>query len=191
MAKRKAIVESAIRLFKEKGIEKTTVSDIVRDAQIAQGTFYLYFSSKLSLMPAIAEEMVKIMMGVIKAEVQVNQPIEVKLEKLVDSIFVVNKEYSEVLAIIYSGLAATEHLKEWETVYSPVYQWISNLLNKAKENNTVRQTINPERTAKLIIGLVESAAEQVYLYDYPEEQGAEIQRQEVIQFLYNALGINS
>lgn len=189
MGKRDVIVHSAIQLFKEKGIEKTTVSDIVKDAQIAQGTFYLYFQSKLSLMPAIAEEMVKILMIRIKEEVEDQQSIEEKLENIVDSIFAVNQEYSEVLAMIYSGLASTEHLKEWETVYAPCYEWISNLLKEAQDDQAIRQTIRPDRTAKLIIGLVESAAEQVYLYDYSEEHEVETQREEVIQFLFNALGL--
>ena len=57
MGKKKLIVSAAIDSFLEKGIHKTTISDIVREAGIAQGTFYLYFTSKWALMPAIAEVM--------------------------------------------------------------------------------------------------------------------------------------
>lgn len=190
MGKRDAIIQSSIHLFKENGIEQTKISDIVKDAQIAQGTFYLYFPSKLSLMPAIAEVMVDTIMKRIKSEVRNEQTIEMKLEKIVDSIFAVTEEYSELMAMIYSGLASTEHLKEWETVYAPVYEWISNLLEEAKVSKSIRQSIDPHRTAKLVIGLVESAAEQVYLYDYSDEQEIEIQRAAVILFLYDALGIS-
>lgn len=189
MGKRNAIIQSSIHLFKENGIEQTKVSDIVKDAQIAQGTFYLYFPSKLSLMPAIAEVMVEIIMKRIKIEVKKDQTIEVKLENIVDSIFAVTKEYSEVMAMIYSGLASTEHLREWETVYAPVYEWISAVLKEAKTAKSIRQTIDPRRTAKLVIGLIESAAEQVFLYDYSNEREIEIQRNEVILFLLDALGI--
>lgn len=190
MGKRDAIIQSSINLFKKNGIEQTKISDIVKDAHIAQGTFYLYFPSKLSLMPAIAEEMVKILMQRIRNDVQSDQTIEIKLEQLVDSIFAINEEYSEVMAIIYSGLASTEHLKEWETVYATCYEWVSDLLKDAKENRMIRQSIKPDRTAKLIIGLIESAAEQVFLYDYRDEHEIEIQRNEVVQFLFDALGIS-
>jgi len=189
MGKRNAIIQSSIHLFKENGIEQTKVSDIVKDAQIAQGTFYLYFPSKLSLMPAIAEVMVEIIMKRIKIEVKNEQTIEVKLKNIVDSIFAVTKEYSEVMAMIYSGLASTEHLKEWETVYAPVYEWISTVLKEAKAAKSIGQTIDPHRTAKLVIGLIESAAEQVFLYDYSNEREIEVQRNEVIVFLFDALGI--
>ncbi|GAE31294.1 TetR/AcrR family transcriptional regulator [Alkalihalobacillus hemicellulosilyticus] len=49
------IVDAAITRFKEKGFEHTSVSDIVKQAGVAQGTFYLYFKSKNELVPAIAE----------------------------------------------------------------------------------------------------------------------------------------
>lgn len=41
-----ALITSAIRMFQQKGFQKTRVSDIVSDAGVAQGTFYNYFRSK-------------------------------------------------------------------------------------------------------------------------------------------------
>lgn len=43
MAKKDAIVQSAIQLFQENGIERTKISDIVKEAQIAQGHFIYIF----------------------------------------------------------------------------------------------------------------------------------------------------
>lgn len=40
------ILKSAYLLFLKQGIEKTTVSDITRNANVAKGTFYLYFQDK-------------------------------------------------------------------------------------------------------------------------------------------------
>ena len=40
------LVNSAIKTFGEKGFWNTRVSDIVKNAGVAQGTFYLYFKSK-------------------------------------------------------------------------------------------------------------------------------------------------
>lgn len=43
---RKQITEAAIRLFKEKGYEKTSVTDICKEAGITKGTFYYHFPNK-------------------------------------------------------------------------------------------------------------------------------------------------
>ena len=40
------LINSAIKIFAEKGFWKAKVSDIVNDAGVAQGTFYIYFESK-------------------------------------------------------------------------------------------------------------------------------------------------
>lgn len=190
MDKRERIVSAAIDVFREQGIEKTKISDIVKRAGIAQGTFYLYFPSKLSLMPAIAEVMVEKTMEIVQAKVSKTAAFPVRLDQLVDAIFEVSEEYHEMQALIYSGLASTEHLKKWETVYAPFYEWISESLQQAIEDQIIRDSVNPARTAKLVIGLVESAAEQIYLYDANKEDEAVVQKEEVKQFLRFALSIN-
>src|SRR5699024_2020414 len=95
---------------------------------------------------------------------------------------------NEIQALIYSGLASTEHLKEWETVYAQFYEWVSNMLMDAAEQELIRSSIHIERTSKLMIGLVESAAEQVYLYDVTDENEVNKQKEEVHRFLLHALG---
>jgi len=188
MNKKERIIEAAIDIFRENGIEKTPVSSIVKRAGIAQGTFYLYFSSKLALMPAIAEVMVEKTMAIVEKMVDKDAQFEKKIEQFIDAIFLVAHDYNEIQALIYSGLASTEHLKEWETVYAPFYDWVSNMLMDAAEQELIRSSIHIERTSKLMIGLVESAAEQVYLYDVTDENEVKKQKEEVHRFLLHALG---
>ena len=45
--KERKLLNTALHLFSEKGIKKTSIQDIVKDAGIAKGTFYLYFKDKL------------------------------------------------------------------------------------------------------------------------------------------------
>lgn len=193
MNKKEKIVQSAIQVFTENGVEKTTVSHIVKAAGIAQGTFYLYFPSKLSLMPAIAEVMVQLTLKSVIEAVEETASFEEQMEQFVDAIFAVNKEHHEIQAMIYSGLASTEHLKEWESVYAPMYQWVSTIVEKGQKTGAIRTDSHPDQLAKLIIGLTESAAEQIYLYD--EEVDQEIrateQKRETLVFLTYALGYSN
>ena len=47
--KRESLLESAFSLFTSKGINKTSISDIVQQSGVAKGTFYLYFKDKYDL----------------------------------------------------------------------------------------------------------------------------------------------
>lgn len=47
--RRQELIAAARRLFDQKGISRTRVSDIVREVGVAQGVFYYYFRSKEDL----------------------------------------------------------------------------------------------------------------------------------------------
>ena len=47
--KERKLLNTALHLFTEKGIKKTSTQDIVHEAGIAKGTFYLYFKDKYDL----------------------------------------------------------------------------------------------------------------------------------------------
>ena len=56
-ARRAALVSAAATMFAERGVANTTVSDIVKAAGVAQGTFYLYFDSKDDAVFAVVERL--------------------------------------------------------------------------------------------------------------------------------------
>jgi AcrR family transcriptional regulator len=56
--RRTELMDAAVRIFSEKGIPRTTVSDITESAGVAKGTFYLYFDSKEQLLGALKERLV-------------------------------------------------------------------------------------------------------------------------------------
>ncbi len=47
--KRDSLLDTAFRLFMSQGISKTSISDIVDQAGVAKGTFYLYFKDKYDI----------------------------------------------------------------------------------------------------------------------------------------------
>lgn len=66
-ARRAELASAAASVFAERGVANTAVSDIVKAAGVAQGTFYLYFDSKDDAMLAVVERMVDQMIAGIEA----------------------------------------------------------------------------------------------------------------------------
>ena len=54
---RERILEEALNLFSERGLDKTTVADIVERCAIARGTFYNYFPDMNALFDALIEQL--------------------------------------------------------------------------------------------------------------------------------------
>ena len=66
-ARRAELAAAAATVFATHGVVNTTVSDIVKAAGVAQGTFYLYFDSKDDVVLAVVEQMVDQMAASIEA----------------------------------------------------------------------------------------------------------------------------
>jgi AcrR family transcriptional regulator len=56
-ARRKQILEAAVKVFAAKGFHQTTIKDIAREAGVAQGTIYNYFENKTALMLGIFDSL--------------------------------------------------------------------------------------------------------------------------------------
>lgn len=181
------LVHAAMAVFKKQGLEKTKVSDIVKEAGVAQGTFYLYFPSKLAVMPAIAQDMVAKMEKEIKRTVNPQDPLRQQLNQIVEAVFNAVGKYRDILAFLYTGLTQSQHITSWEALYAPIYEWIKNFLNQ-----NIRQLAvgtRPEMTARILIGCIEEAAEQVYLFNQVDEEEIATQKKETCLFIERALGV--
>src|SRR5699024_8770436 len=104
---RRVLIDPAIKLYLRQSIEKTTITDIVKDAGIGQGTYYLYFSSKLSVMPAIAEYMANNVLRRLESEVR-DRSFKRNVETMVSLFFDNTEEYKELTKLVYTGFTQTE-----------------------------------------------------------------------------------
>ncbi|MBL4688863.1 MAG: TetR/AcrR family transcriptional regulator [Nannocystaceae bacterium] len=59
--RRTAITDAAKRVFRAKGYHQASVHDIIDEARIARGTFYLYYASKQEIFGELVDEFLKIL----------------------------------------------------------------------------------------------------------------------------------
>lgn len=57
--RREDIIEAAIHLFREKGFNDTSISDIIQHASAGRGTFYAYFTNKEELFFECADQVLR------------------------------------------------------------------------------------------------------------------------------------
>lgn len=91
-ARRDQIVSAAAAMFAERGVAKTAVSDIVKAAGVAQGTFYLYFASKDEVVLAVVERMGEAMIDGVAARLAAGSSAVGKLLILRDMLSDVGSE---------------------------------------------------------------------------------------------------
>ena len=83
--KRERICKAAIKIFKEKNFNRTTVSEIAAKAHVGKGTFYLYFDSKIALLDFLLEFGTEKLIEYVKNSIDENKSSRDKLEQVIDS----------------------------------------------------------------------------------------------------------
>jgi AcrR family transcriptional regulator len=188
MNKREFIINSAVELFLEKGIEKTSVKSIAEKSGIAPGTFYLYFPSKLSVMPVIAERMVNNIYSSAQENLSDNYDLEELLTVLINAIFENTRKYKDLNLLIYSGFTQTKQVNDWETIYQKIYKWLEGCIDHLKDIDRISSRIDSAHLSRIIIGTIESSAEQVYLFaEEKNEEDISGYKASLKQFIYNSL----
>lgn len=183
------IIESAIEIISEKGFQKTVVSDIVKKAQVAQGTFYLYFPSKNALIPAIAERLLKMTLSKIKESMSESKDFWHALKTYIDETYKITNEYKDVLILCYSGLAFEYSMETWEKIYQPYYEWFEQIIHKAISRKEIIDNINVVSYAKLLINLVENSAERFYIAN-DQNLTDEESKKELFLFIQRSLQVS-
>jgi len=165
------LLDTAFKLFTEKGIKDTSIQEIVDNASVAKGTFYLYFKDKYEIRDIlIAKKSHKLFQEALK-ELRKNY-----ISNLSDQvIFIINYVINELSKAptllkfisknlswgIYSQTVLKIYEKSGENEES-VYQLF---LKGAKENGLTLE--NPEVTLYMIIELVSSTCFNSILYSEP------------------------
>lgn len=180
------ILQAAIEIISEKGLYNTSISDIVKKAGVAQGTFYLYFRSKNALIPAIAQNLISITMDKIKENTRQLRDFWEFLTSYIHQIYSITDEYKDVIVLCYSGLAIDHSMEIWESIYQPYYGWFQDELQRAIENGEIIAETNVQWTSKMIINLVENAAERFYI-GRDQDMTKEHSMTEVFHFLQRSM----
>ena len=75
------IIEAATKVFAKKGFYKARISEIAREAQVADGTIYIYFENKDDILICLFEEQMKAVLDNMVIQISKEDDPAKKLEK--------------------------------------------------------------------------------------------------------------
>lgn len=79
-----SMLDSAFQLFTDKGIAKTSISDIVESSGVAKGTFYLYFKDKFDIRnKLVVYQSTKVLKNAYEATMDQNEALVLLEDKVV------------------------------------------------------------------------------------------------------------
>jgi len=166
--KRESLLNTAFELFTTKGINNTSISDIVEAAGVAKGTFYLYFKDKYDINRKLMVHRTSLLFDTALSNLH-KQMISDVTEKI---LFVINDiidslTKDKVLLMFISknlGLGFSRYLMESPTMAEeePYKEVTKEFMNDIGDNIT-----DPRLMMYMIIELTGSSIYSAILYNQP------------------------
>ncbi len=157
--KEKTIIKTAAKIFAKKGFHRTKVSDIVRTAGIARGTFYLYYKSKSELFEKLLDEL---MTQVLKNFADIDYHILNTQEDFYNHILKVSQRFKDLvlqnkdLALIFLkelGMIGGKFQRKLESYHNGLMEISKEFLNYCYNKGIIRK-VNPEIISYVASGIV-------------------------------------
>ena len=155
--KEQKLLDSAYSLFSEKGINNTSIQDIVDEAGVAKGTFYLYFKDKYDLQEVLiakkSQELFEKAISELDKNILTN--FSDQLVFVIDNVINQLNKNNNLIKLIYKDLSLGFYNKEISNIIGNEQIGIYDTFMKGIKENNVKLE-NPEITLYMIIELVSS-----------------------------------
>jgi AcrR family transcriptional regulator len=168
--KRDRIIEAATDEFAANSFHKASITNIIKNAEIASGSFYQYFDGKEDLYIHLLDIIVERKLEYID-QVVMRSPNELSfftfLEKLYKGGIEFAKENPRLISmgknLMNNNCEVCKKIREQQKPQSE--NFFKNILEQAIEAGDVKEDIDPELTAKFLTSINYSLSDFIYTED--------------------------
>ncbi len=167
--RRAQLLRAARKVFRAKGYDGASVSEIVREAGVAQGTFYLYFPSKRDAAVSLRDGLMETMAQAVAAAVESLTSFEDRLESLIAACFKVARRNADLFRLAFIGADETHSEMHSESPeHASFLRAITALFRDAVDAGEM-EAMDPEIAARLATGLLQHAIIEAFVFGEGEE----------------------
>ena len=172
--RREQILESAAGVFAHAGYHQTTIADIIASADIARGTFYLYFKSKQDVFEVMADRFLANLKEGIKGidlagEVAPLEQLEANLVRTIETV----RRHRNVAAIMFGNHDTPDPRIRGnvERFFAEIKELVASSIRTGQKIGLVRD-VSPELAARFMFGAAREAMRDMVALR-PESNDAE------------------
>ena len=155
--KTEAISDAALKVFRERGYNKTRMVDIAQMAAMGKGTLYEYFKDKGDILRFAFDQYFSVFSeGVLKAMKEKTKPSE-KILSLIDFALRHAAEWEDHCAIYvdYFGAARSEERRRFSlsSIYAEMKDILEDLIKQAQAAGEIDEQFDPDAVAELLLSI--------------------------------------
>ncbi len=162
-SRRRQLLGIARRQFVANGYGKTPVSAIVREAGVAQGTFYLYFKNKQALLTELRREVFRDYATTLRQEAMRTCPADERLARVATAMVDAVARNLDLERVFRLAESAEDTLKVAREGRSRLARVAEDFLQDGVQNGVFHIT-DPHRTAGFVITLYDHILYEAWVY---------------------------
>jgi TetR/AcrR family transcriptional regulator, fatty acid metabolism regulator protein len=158
--KRERILHAAERVFADHGFYNAKVSEIARQAGVADGTIYLYFKSKDDLLISLFESRMERVCGDLTAAVDACQGAEAKLEAFIRTYLEMVRREPKVAEVLTIELRqSSKFMKEYANPrFADLLKIIGQVVADGQRAGELDDTVPAPLAARMVFGILDEMA---------------------------------
>ncbi len=152
--KHRKIIKASTKVFAKKGFFNARISDIAKEAKVADGTIYLYFNNKFDILLSVFEQeigrLVEQVTSLLEKEDDPRKMLEIFIRKHLAEM----KKNRNLAEVIQIELRQTNKLiKDYRNnQFSEYLNIVSTIIKKGQQEKIFRQDILPGIAKRAIFG---------------------------------------
>jgi TetR/AcrR family transcriptional regulator, fatty acid metabolism regulator protein len=178
--KHQKIIQAAINVFARKGFFNARISDIAKEAQVADGTIYLYFNNKFDILISLFEDEIGKLILQIKNLIDKEDDPQRMLEIFALHHLQLLKNKRELAEVLQMELRqSNKFIKEYRnTKFIEYIDIISTIIHKGQAMGLFRKEIMPGLAKRAFFGALDEVSRMWILSPNPrygiEEAGRQV-----------------
>jgi TetR/AcrR family fatty acid metabolism transcriptional regulator len=154
------IIAAAVKIFAQKGFFKAKVSEIAKEAGIADGTVYIYFKHKDDILISLFEEKMEEVLNNMKEQLDLETDPLKKIEKFALVHLNLIEDHKEIAEIIQVELRqSSQFMKNYHnTKFLAYLNLIGTIIQEGKEKGIIREDIIPGIAKRAFFGALDEVS---------------------------------
>lgn len=158
--KHSKIIRAATKVFAKKGFFNARISDIAKEAKVADGTIYLYFNNKYDMLLSVFEEKIGKLVEQINGQLEKEEDPRRMLEIFIANHLREMKKNKNLAEVIQIELRQTNKIiRDYRNnKFSEYLNIISTIIKRGQAQNVFRKDIMPGIAKRAIFGAMDEIA---------------------------------
>ena len=153
--RREELLAAAREVLAQNGYERTTVSSIATRANVAQGTFYLYFPSKEALPGALARQLSEALAIAARAALEDITDLDAGIDALVEASWGAAAEHRDMIMIANRGIELADTFEEFLEHTAPFRAVLEEFLRRFQQSGAIEPSLDVATTAYVLRDLLD------------------------------------